>query len=181
MKSDATIAQMSRNKLAIVGFFLGSLFAVVGWVCSLKILLKMRSEDFGISDLWSPTGKLYRRYAQEAKRGNWSMLPLYIPAVLGILVFCYFLIAVALTLRAAFNWRNIAISLIDPGRTANLTGSRYFRLAVNSRKVSRLRLFSVCQRVEQPYWCRSSRHIHLFRRNRRGDRDELVCIFGIVE
>ena len=62
----------------------------------------MRSEGFSVSDLWDPTGNLYYCYVQEAKRRNWSLLPLYIPAVLGILFFCYFLIAITLVLRAAF-------------------------------------------------------------------------------
>jgi disulfide bond formation protein DsbB len=94
---------MSQNQLAMVGFFVGLLFALVGCVCSLKILRKMRSEGFGVCDLWDPTGKLYRRYVQEAKLHNWSLLPLYIPGVLGVLFFCYFLIAVTLVVvRAAF-------------------------------------------------------------------------------
>ncbi|HKV82062.1 MAG TPA: hypothetical protein VJP02_28195 [Candidatus Sulfotelmatobacter sp.] len=93
---------MSQNQLATVGFFVGSLFALVGSVSSVQILRKMRSEGFGVSDLWDPTGKLYRRYVQEAKLRNWSLLPLYIPALLGVLFFCYFLIALTLIVRAAF-------------------------------------------------------------------------------
>ena len=93
---------MNQNQLATVGFLFGSLFAFVGCVCSLKILRKMRSEGFGVSDLWNPNGKLYRRYVQEARLHNWSLLPLYVPAILGVLFFCYFLIAVTLALRAAF-------------------------------------------------------------------------------
>jgi hypothetical protein len=94
---------MNQNQLAIVGFFFGSVFTVVGWVCSLKILRKMRFEGFGISDLWNPTGRMYRRYVQEAKHRNWSLLPVYIPAILGTLFFCYFLIVVVVVLRES--WR----------------------------------------------------------------------------
>ena len=91
---------MNQNQLATVGFFFGLLYALVGGVCSLNILRKMRSRGFGVSDLWDPTGKLYRGYVQEAKLQKWSLLPLYIPAVLGVLLFYYLFIALTLVLRA---------------------------------------------------------------------------------
>lgn len=94
--------EISCCHLATVAFFFASVFTIVGWVCSLIILRKMRFDGFGISDLWSPTGKLYRRYVQEAKRRDWSLLPVYLPAILGILFFCYFVVAVVLVLREAF-------------------------------------------------------------------------------
>ena len=90
---------MNQNQLATVGFFFGLLYALVGGVCSLNILRKMRSRGFGVSDLWDPTGKLYRGYVQEAKLQA-SHLPLYIPAVLGVLLFYYLFIALTLVLRA---------------------------------------------------------------------------------
>lgn len=93
---------MNHDQLAVVGFFLALPFTVVCWVCSLIILRKMRFDGFGISDLWNPTGKLYRRYVQEAKRRNWSLLPVYIPAILGTLFFCYSVVAVVLVLRDTF-------------------------------------------------------------------------------
>jgi disulfide bond formation protein DsbB len=93
---------MNHDQLAIVAFFLALPPTVAGWVCSLKILHKMRFDGFGTSDLWNPTGKMYRRYVQEAKRHNWSLLPVYIPAILFIPFFCYFLVAVILVLRDTF-------------------------------------------------------------------------------
>jgi hypothetical protein len=102
--SRSIIAPTNQNQLAIGGFFFGSLFTVVGWVCSLMILRKMRLDGFGIWDLWNPirADKLYRGYVQEAKRRNWSLLPVYIPAILGTVFFCYFLVAVVLVLRDTF-------------------------------------------------------------------------------
>jgi hypothetical protein len=93
---------MNHDQLAIVGFVVGLPFTVAAWVCSLKILDRMKFEGFGISDLWNPTGEMYRRYVQEAKRRDWSLLPVYIPAILFIPFFCYFVVAVVLVLRDAF-------------------------------------------------------------------------------
>ena len=93
---------MNHDQLATIAFLLALPFSMVGWVCALLILRKMRFDGFGISDLWSPTGRLYRRYIQEARRRNWSLLPIYIPAMLGALFFCYFVVAVVLVLRDAF-------------------------------------------------------------------------------
>ena len=89
---------MNHDQLAIFAFVFGLLIALVGLGCSLKILSKMRSEGFGVSDLCDPTGKLYFRYAQQAKRRNWSLLPLYIPAALIVLGCCFVLM---LVLRAS--------------------------------------------------------------------------------
>lgn len=93
---------MNHDRLALVAFLLGLPPTVAGWVCALKILHKMRFEGFGTSDLWNPTGKLYRRYIEEAKRRDWSLLPVYIPAILGTLFFCYFLVVIVVVLRDAF-------------------------------------------------------------------------------
>jgi ABC-type Mn2+/Zn2+ transport system permease subunit len=83
-------------------FFLALLFIVSGWVSSFIILRKMRFYGYGISDLWSPTG-MYRHYFQEAKRREWSRLPVYIPAVLGTLFFIYFFAVVGqILIKAIF-------------------------------------------------------------------------------
>ena len=91
-------AGMNQDQLAIFGFVFGSLTALVALLCSLKILSKLRPEGFGISDICGLTGRLYFRYAQEAKRRNWSLLPLYFPPALVVLGCCFVLI---LVLRAS--------------------------------------------------------------------------------
>jgi hypothetical protein len=95
----------NHRPLAVVALFCCFSFVIAAWVCSLIILRKMRFDSFGISDLWSlnPWDNLYIRYIQEAKRRNWSMLPVYIPATLGTVFFCCFVVLVVLGLRQALN------------------------------------------------------------------------------
>jgi hypothetical protein len=83
----------------MVLFFFALFFTIVSWTCSFIIFRKMRFEGFGVSDLWNPTGKMFRRYVQEAKRRNWSMLPVYIPLGLLALYGGYFFYVVFERLR----------------------------------------------------------------------------------
>lgn len=99
--SESSIPRTEQNQL-LIGALFGWLFAIVAGVCSLMILRKMRLDGFGIWDLWSPTGEMYRRYVKEAKHRGWSLQPVYIPAIMGTLFICYFVVLVVLVLRDTF-------------------------------------------------------------------------------
>ncbi len=91
------------NAFAQALFLFACVFVVVSWVAAVIILNKMKFDGFSVSDLWNPTGELYRRYVREAKRRNWSLLPIYVPFLLLAIIFLCFIVLIGGTLRTAFS------------------------------------------------------------------------------